>query len=86
MMDKIYVFSKQPVKVISINFVCKWFYDSNNEPLFNWNLSLLHNFLIVAGQRSPTISFISQEKVADIGDTVELECTVQYSQDYPVSN
>ncbi|XP_071040811.1 lachesin [Parasteatoda tepidariorum] len=35
-------------------------------------------------QRSPTISFISQEKVVDVGDTVELECQVQYAEDYSV--
>lgn len=43
-------------------------------------------FVVVGAQRSPTISFISQEKVVNIGDTVELECTVQYTSDYHVSN
>ncbi|KAG8196343.1 hypothetical protein JTE90_013826 [Oedothorax gibbosus] len=38
----------------------------------------------VAGQRSPTISFISQEKVVNIGDTVQLDCSVQYAEDYSV--
>ena len=35
-------------------------------------------------QRTPTISYISQEQIKDIGATVEFECSVQYSQDYPV--
>lgn len=35
--------------------------------------------------RRPTISFITQpEIVADIGGTVEMLCSVQYAQDYPV--
>ncbi|KAG8171708.1 hypothetical protein JTE90_006841, partial [Oedothorax gibbosus] len=38
----------------------------------------------LAGQRSPTISFISQEKVVNIGDTVQLDCSVQYAEDYSV--
>lgn len=37
-----------------------------------------------SGQRSPTISYITQEQIKDIGGTVELVCSVQYSQDYPV--
>lgn len=39
---------------------------------------------IVAAQRTPTISYISQEQVRDIGETVELECSVQYAQEYPI--
>ncbi|XP_014233569.1 lachesin-like [Trichogramma pretiosum] len=35
-------------------------------------------------QRTPTISYISQEQIKDIGSTVEFVCSVQYSQDYPV--
>lgn len=38
----------------------------------------------VVSQRTPTISYISQEQIKDIGGTVELECSVQYAQDYPV--
>ncbi|KAF8795911.1 Lachesin like protein [Argiope bruennichi] len=38
----------------------------------------------VVAQRSPTISYISQEKVVNIGDTVELDCSVQYAEDYSV--
>ncbi|XP_063220158.1 lachesin [Bacillus rossius redtenbacheri] len=36
------------------------------------------------GQRTPTISYISQLQIKDIGGVVELECSVQYAQDYPV--
>lgn len=35
-------------------------------------------------QRTPSISHISQEQIKDIGGVVELECSVQYAQDYPV--
>lgn len=35
-------------------------------------------------QRSPTISYISQQQIKDIGGTVELLCSVQYTQDYSV--
>ncbi|XP_033325201.2 septate junction protein lachesin isoform X2 [Megalopta genalis] len=38
----------------------------------------------VKGQRTPTISYISQEQIKDIGETVEFRCSVQYAQDYPV--
>lgn len=38
----------------------------------------------VAAQRTPTISYISQEQIKDIGETVEMQCSVQYGQDYPV--
>lgn len=38
----------------------------------------------VYAQRSPTISYISQEQIKDIGGTVELHCSVQYAQEYPV--
>ncbi|KAL7307520.1 hypothetical protein TKK_0000693 [Trichogramma kaykai] len=39
---------------------------------------------IAQGQRTPQISYISEEQVKDIGGTVDLVCSVQYSQDYPV--
>ncbi|XP_067213867.1 lachesin isoform X2 [Linepithema humile] len=39
---------------------------------------------IVAGQRTPTISYISQEQIKDIGESVELRCIVQYASDYPI--
>uniref|UniRef100_A0A1A9W9Q4 Ig-like domain-containing protein n=1 Tax=Glossina brevipalpis TaxID=37001 RepID=A0A1A9W9Q4_9MUSC len=35
-------------------------------------------------QRTPTISYISQEQIKDIGGTVEFECSVQYAKDYSV--
>ena len=39
----------------------------------------------MALDRRPTISFITQpETVTDIGGTVEMLCSVQYAQDYPV--
>lgn len=38
----------------------------------------------MVAQRTPTISYISQEQIKDIGGTVELSCSVQYAQDYPV--
>lgn len=41
-------------------------------------------FITGLAQRSPTISYISQEQIKDIGGTVELVCSVQYAQDYPV--
>lgn len=41
-------------------------------------------YIIVASQRTPTISYISQEQIKDIGGTVELECSVQYAEEYPV--
>ncbi|XP_017787557.1 PREDICTED: lachesin-like [Habropoda laboriosa] len=41
-------------------------------------------FQAVKGQRTPTISYISQEQIKDIGQTVEFHCSVQYAQDFPV--
>ncbi len=38
----------------------------------------------VFAQRSPTISYISQEQIKDIGGSVEFACSVQYAQDYQV--
>lgn len=39
---------------------------------------------LVLSQRSPTISYISQEQIKNIGDSVELSCAVQYVEQYPV--
>lgn len=39
----------------------------------------------ILGQRSPTISYISQEQIKDIGGSVEFSCNIQYAEDYPVS-
>lgn len=41
-------------------------------------------FVKAYGQRSPTISYISQEQIKDIGGIAELHCSVQYAQEYPV--
>jgi neuronal growth regulator 1 len=41
-------------------------------------------FLSGLTQRSPTISYITQTQIKDIGGTVELSCSVQYTNDYPV--
>jgi len=38
----------------------------------------------VLGQRTPSISWIQKEQVVDIGSSFELQCSVQYAQDYPV--
>ncbi|XP_012288477.1 lachesin [Orussus abietinus] len=38
----------------------------------------------VTSQRTPTISYISQEQIKDIGGTVEFQCSVQHAQDFPV--
>ncbi|XP_023024885.1 lachesin [Leptinotarsa decemlineata] len=39
---------------------------------------------IALAQRSPTISYITQTQIKDIGGTVELSCSVQYTADYSV--
>ena len=40
---------------------------------------------VIGLDRRPTISFITQpEIVTDIGGTIEMLCSVQYAQDYPV--
>ncbi len=36
--------------------------------------------LLCNAQRTPSISYISQEQIKDIGGTVELDCSVQYSR------
>ena len=51
--------------------------------------TLLKLSLLLGGvwsqDRRPTISFITQpEIVTDIGATVEMKCSVQYGEDYPV--
>lgn len=35
-------------------------------------------------QRSPSITYISDDQVSDVGSTVELSCSVQYGTDYSV--
>src|SRR5687767_5559078 len=39
---------------------------------------------VVIAQQNPSISFISKEQVVEIGDRVEVKCTTQYANDYPV--
>lgn len=39
---------------------------------------------LVTGQRNPSISFISKDKVVNIGDQLELKCQVQDAGSYPV--
>ncbi|KFB51715.1 AGAP007500-PA-like protein [Anopheles sinensis] len=59
--------------------------------MWNNNLSLLLGVALVIafvgsvrGQRTPTISYITQEQIKDIGGTVELECSVLYATEYSV--
>lgn len=40
--------------------------------------------MLCLGQRTPTISHITQEQIKDIGGTVQLECSVQYAKEYSV--
>merc|ERR1712141_291455 len=56
------------------------------DTLLQFGLILAFLTLMVQGQdRRPTISFITQpEIVTDIGGTIEMKCSVQYAQDYPV--
>ncbi|OWR48771.1 lachesin [Danaus plexippus plexippus] len=42
------------------------------------------HFSTVYGQRTPTISHITQEQIKDIGSQVDLDCSVHYAQEYPV--
>ncbi|GJQ85045.1 hypothetical protein Trydic_g3708 [Trypoxylus dichotomus] len=48
-------------------------------------LTVLSCFINISfSQRSPTISYISQEQFKDIGGTAELVCSVQYLGEYPL--
>ncbi|XP_031827641.1 septate junction protein lachesin [Nomia melanderi] len=53
-------------------------------------MKIVYTFLALAflqtvkGQRTPSISYISQEQIKDIGETVEFRCSVQYAQEFPV--
>ncbi|CAB0014989.1 unnamed protein product [Nesidiocoris tenuis] len=44
----------------------------------------MSSLITAMGQRTPTISHITQEQIKDIGGVVELDCSVQYAQEYPV--
>jgi len=51
------------------------------------NFKLIYLFSLISlinCQAYPEISFISKEKVVNIGDTVQIQCAVQYARDYPV--
>ncbi|XP_071447640.1 lachesin-like isoform X2 [Hetaerina americana] len=50
--------------------------------IYIWFTILL--FAFAKCQRTPTISYISQEQIKDIGGVVDLECSVQYAEKYPV--
>lgn len=50
-----------------------------------WLLLLLWLMPLVSAQRNPSISFISKDKVVNIGDTLELKCQVQDAASYPVA-
>lgn len=39
---------------------------------------------LCTAQRSPSITYISEDQVADVGGTVELACSVQYGTEYSV--
>lgn len=45
---------------------------------------IVHFSDIVLGQRSPSITYISEPQSLDLGSTVELACSVQYGSDYSV--
>ena len=48
-------------------------------------LGLVFLASVLCQDRRPTISYITQpEIVTDIGGTIEMKCSVQYGQDYPV--
>ncbi|XP_054163375.1 lachesin-like [Oppia nitens] len=48
-------------------------------------LFILCLFVVLSDcQQNPTISFITKERIVNIGDTIDLSCSVQYARDYPV--
>lgn len=51
-----------------------------------WRILFLINLTVIltSAQRSPTISYISQEQIKDIGGSVDFACSIQYAEDYPV--
>lgn len=52
--------------------------------LFKYFTLILCLLTFVNCQRTPTISYITQEQIRDIGGQVDLDCSVHYAQDYPV--
>lgn len=47
-------------------------------------LSIISLATHAQAQRTPTISYITQEQIKDIGGTVEFDCSVQYAKEYNV--
>ncbi|XP_043475633.1 lachesin-like isoform X1 [Leptopilina heterotoma] len=47
-------------------------------------LSLFLLLQTVTCQRTPSISYISQEQIKDIGSSVEMQCSVQYATDFSI--
>lgn len=41
-------------------------------------------FTVCLAQQNPTISYVNPDKVVNIGDTVDLQCSVQYTYGFPV--
>jgi neuronal growth regulator 1 len=41
-------------------------------------------YFLVLCEQKPFISHVSKEKIKEIGEEVEFNCTVQNTQDYPV--
>ncbi|XP_013787040.1 lachesin-like [Limulus polyphemus] len=41
-------------------------------------------FHSVVAQQTPAISYITEERVVNIGDNVDLQCSVEYASNYPV--
>lgn len=48
-------------------------------------VSLLALFSVCFAQRSPSITYISEDQVVDVGGTVELSCSVQYGTEFSVN-
>lgn len=46
---------------------------------------LFATFSFCAAQRSPSITYISDDQLLDVGGTVELSCSVQYGLEYSVN-
>lgn len=47
-------------------------------------LLLSENYLIVDGQQNPSIVHITPGQTVDLGDTLDLSCSVQYGSNYPI--
>ncbi|CAH0712902.1 unnamed protein product, partial [Brenthis ino] len=51
---------------------------------FKYCLLIICLSCIANGQRTPTITHITQNQIRDIGGQVDLNCSVHYADDYPV--